>query len=245
MQKYHNQEYVLSNYLNMDASLDLAEFKFHNRCKFCERRFDSSGEMGRHIGCKHTRDGEAFLSMADLGSEVLDTEMDQHKLNLKIEKTNKLNHGATAGIQTIKLAATTWIQDTRYQTPDTYSQIKILRTFYLLLLSHTACTTKQDQARYLKMWTYELLIILWTKQHQTYKKCSIQELGFLDRQNYQLCLQENTDQKKNLACKDTRLQFTQDSRSPFGAFWTCGLKKKFFFFKKFKNFIVNHCYCMR
>ena len=22
-------------------------------CKFCERRFDSSGEMGRHIGCKH------------------------------------------------------------------------------------------------------------------------------------------------------------------------------------------------
>ena len=53
-----------------DDSLDLAEFKFHNRCKFCERRFDSSGEMGRHIGCKHklnihqevTRDGEAFLS---------------------------------------------------------------------------------------------------------------------------------------------------------------------------------------
>ena len=46
-----------------DDSLDLA-------CKFCERRFDSSGEMGRHIGCKHklnihqevTRDGEAFLS---------------------------------------------------------------------------------------------------------------------------------------------------------------------------------------
>ena len=46
------------------------------------------------------------------------------RLNLKIEETNKLNHGATAGIQTIKLAATTWIQDTRYQTPDTYSQIK-------------------------------------------------------------------------------------------------------------------------
>ena len=73
----------------MDASLDLAEFKFHNRCKFCERRFDSSGEMGRHIGCKHTRDGEEFLSMADLDSEVLDTEMDQHKLNLKIEKQIK------------------------------------------------------------------------------------------------------------------------------------------------------------
>ena len=42
--------------------------------------------------------------------------MDKHKLNLKIEKTNKLNHGAsTAGIQTIKMAAnqtmTTWIPD--------------------------------------------------------------------------------------------------------------------------------------
>ena len=98
--------------------LDETHRKFHNRCKFCERRFDSSGEMGRHIGCKHTRDGEAFLSMADLDSEVLDTEMDQHKLNLKIEKTNKieLNHGAsTAQIQTIKMAAnqtmTTWIPD--------------------------------------------------------------------------------------------------------------------------------------
>ena len=32
-------------------------------------------------------------------------------------------------------------------------------------------------------WTY------FDKQHQTYKKCSTQELGFLDGQSYQLCLQ--------------------------------------------------------
>jgi len=44
-------------------------------CKFWERISDSSGEMGRHIGCKHTRDGEVLLSMADLD-------------NLKIGKTN-------------------------------------------------------------------------------------------------------------------------------------------------------------
>ena len=48
----------------METSPDLAEFKFHNRCKFCERRFDSSGEMGRHNGFKHTRDGgRRFLWM--------------------------------------------------------------------------------------------------------------------------------------------------------------------------------------
>ena len=46
--------------------LDETHRKFHNRCKFCERRFDSSGEMGRHIGYKHTREGEAFNSMNDL-----------------------------------------------------------------------------------------------------------------------------------------------------------------------------------
>ena len=95
---------------------------------------------------------------------------------------------------------------------DTYSQIKITTqiTYYVLftfyfLLSHTAWTSlaaceheldvftaEQDQAR------YELLIILyngqihWTyldKHHQNYKKCGTQELGFLDGQNYQLCLQ--------------------------------------------------------
>ena len=56
--------------------------------------------------------------MDDIDSEVLYTEMDQHKLNLKIGKTNKieLNHGAsTAQIQTIKMTAnqtmTTWIPD--------------------------------------------------------------------------------------------------------------------------------------
>ena len=54
----------------MDASLDLAEFKFHNRCKFCERKFDSSGKMGRHIGCKHTRDGEAFLNLTEKEVEL-------------------------------------------------------------------------------------------------------------------------------------------------------------------------------
>ena len=57
-----------------EESLDLEPDTTANleslECKFCERRFDSSGEMGRHIGCKHklnihqevTRDGEAFLS---------------------------------------------------------------------------------------------------------------------------------------------------------------------------------------
>ena len=44
--------------------------------------------------------------------------------------------------------------------------------------------------------------------------------------------------EENLASKDTSLQFTQDSRSPFGAFWTYGFKKK-------KKLRLNHCYCMR
>ena len=60
--------------------------------------------------------------MADLDNGVPVTEIDKHKLNLKIEKTNKLNHGAsTAGIQTIKMAAnqtTSWVPDkmAAYQT---------------------------------------------------------------------------------------------------------------------------------
>ena len=90
---------------------------FHNKCKFCDKGFDSNGELGRHIRYKHTKemDGEA---LADLDNEVLDTELDHHKLNLKIGKTNKieLNHGtSTALIQTNKMAAnqtmTTWIPD--------------------------------------------------------------------------------------------------------------------------------------
>ena len=48
-----------------------------------------------------------------------------------------------------------------------------------------------------------------------------QELGFLDRQNYQLCFQHwirTLQNRKNPARKDTRLPFTS------GAFWTYGLK---------------------
>ena len=84
------------------------------------------------------------------------------------------------------------------------------------------------------MWTYELLIILWTKS-----VVSKNLVSWTDKTTnfvYKHWIRKHRPEK-NLACKDTRLQFTQDSLSPFGAFWTYGFKKKmFFFFKKIQKF---------
>ena len=69
-----------------------------------------------------TENGKDFLSLADLDSDWLEdvnTKLDQYKLNLQIEKFNKIdlnqNGATTAQIQTNKMAAnqtmTTWIPD--------------------------------------------------------------------------------------------------------------------------------------
>ena len=97
----------------------------------------TSDEDGLNLKCKElikkekikvltildsTEDGKDFLSLADLDSnwlEDVNTKLDQYKLNLQIEKFNKIdlnqNGATTAQIQTNKMAAnqtmTTWLPD--------------------------------------------------------------------------------------------------------------------------------------